>query len=73
MNLWLEFRNFPGIEYLNDEAVTDLAWRISQELHMPTLYDAAFLGVAEVIQRKTGGICEFWTADEKLVNLFLIP
>lgn len=68
-DLWLEFRRFPGVEYLNDDSVMDLAWKIGRHLDMPTLYDAAFLAVAEEVERRTGEICEFWTADEKLVNL----
>lgn len=68
-DLWLEFRRFPGIEYLNDDSIMDLAWKIGRHLDMPTLYDAAFLAVAEEVGRRTGEVCEFWTADEKLVNL----
>ncbi|MGB9803438.1 type II toxin-antitoxin system VapC family toxin, partial [Desulfofundulus sp.] len=48
-DLWLEFRRFPGIEYLNDDSIMDLAWKISRHFDMPTLYDAAFLAVAEVV------------------------
>ncbi|GAW92582.1 type II toxin-antitoxin system VapC family toxin [Calderihabitans maritimus] len=68
-DLWLEFRQFPGIEYLNDDSIMDLAWKISRHFDMPTLYDAAFLAVAEVVGERTREICEFWTADEKLFNL----
>ncbi|HBC92627.1 MAG TPA: PIN domain nuclease [Pelotomaculum sp.] len=67
-DLWLEFRQFPGIEYLSDDAVMDRAYKISRYFDMPTLCDAAFLAVAEVVEEKTGEVCEFWTADEKLVH-----
>lgn len=66
--LWLEFRQFPGIEYLDDDAVMDRAWKISRHFDMPTLYDAAFLSVAEVVAEKTGEACNYWTADEKLIK-----
>lgn len=68
-NLWLEFRQFPGIEYLDDEVVMDRAWKIGRHFDMPSLYDAAFLAVAEVVAERTGEVCQYWTADEKLVNL----
>lgn len=68
-DLWLEFRQFPGIEYLNDDSVMDRAWKISRYFDMPTLYDSAFLAVAEVVAERTGEVCEYWTADERLVNL----
>lgn len=67
-SLWSEFRQFPGIEYLGDEMIMDLTWKISQSLKMSTLYDASFLAVAEAVAERTGETCEFWTADEKLVN-----
>ena len=68
-DIWLKLRSFPGIEYLEDETLLDLAWTISRSLEMPTLYDAAFLAAAELIALTTGEICEFWTADERLCNL----
>ncbi|MFZ5634592.1 MAG: type II toxin-antitoxin system VapC family toxin [Bacillota bacterium] len=66
--LWREFRQFPGIEYLTGDSVMDRAWKISRYFDFPTLYDAAFLAVAEIIAERTGETCEYWTADEKLVN-----
>ena len=42
--------------------------RISYYFDLPTLYDAAFLAVAEEIKEKTTNTCEFWTADERLIN-----
>lgn len=67
--LWLEFRQFPGIEYLSDNSVMDSAYKISRRFDMPTLYDAAFLAVTELVGERTGERCEFWTADERLINL----
>lgn len=66
--LWQEFRQFPGIEYLTDVSEMDHAWKISRYFDFPTLYDAAFLAVAEIIAERTGETCEYWTADEKIVN-----
>lgn len=68
-DLWLEFQQFSGIEYLEDGAIRDRAWKLSRHFDLPTLYDAAFLAVAEVVAEKTGAVCEYWTADERLVNL----
>lgn len=67
-DLWFEFRLFPGIEYLSDDELMDRAWKISRYFDLPTLYDAAYLAVAEVVEERTGDVCEFWTADERLIN-----
>ncbi len=67
-DLWLEFRQFPGIEYMSDDTVMDRAWKISRYFDMTTLYDATYLAVAEIVEERTGEICEFWTGDERLVN-----
>jgi len=66
--MWASFRNFPGIEYIEEDSIMDLAWKISCYFDLPTLYDTAFLAVTEVIIEKTMENCEFWTADERLVN-----
>lgn len=66
--MWSGFRQLPGVEYLEDDLVANLAWKISRNFNLPTLYDAAFLAVAETVTLRTGEECEFWTADEKLVN-----
>ncbi|MQL51568.1 PIN domain-containing protein [Desulfofundulus thermobenzoicus] len=68
-DLWLEFRQFPGVEYLGDDVIMDRAWKISRYFDLPTMYDAAFMAVAEVVAERTGEECEYWTADEKLVNI----
>ena len=67
-DLWMEFRKFSGITYLEENAIMDRAWRISRYFDMPTLYDAAYLAVCEIIEEQTNEVCEFWTADERLVN-----
>ena len=67
-DLWLEFRQFPGITYLEEDVIMDRAWRISRYFDMPTLYDASYLAVCEIIAEQTNEVCEFWTADERLVN-----
>lgn len=68
MEMWASFREFPGIIYIEDDIIMDKAWRISYTFDLATLYDAAFLAVAEVIAEKTGEVCEYWTADERLIN-----
>lgn len=65
--VWQEFGQL-GITYVNDTSVMRVAWRIAQKEKLSTLYDAAYLAVAEIISRQTGEPCEFWTADERLVN-----
>jgi predicted nucleic acid-binding protein len=67
--LWFEFRQFPGVEYLLDDSVMDRAYKISRYFDMSTLYDAAFLAVTELVGERTRERCEFWTADQKLINL----
>lgn len=68
-DLWLEYRQFPGIEYLpDDDTIMDRAWKISRYFDMPTLYDATYMAVAEIVEERTREICEFWTADERLFN-----
>ncbi len=41
------------------------AWELADEFDLPTLYDAAFLAVAE---KDPEGPCPFWTADEELLR-----
>ncbi|MDF9407139.1 MAG: tRNA(fMet)-specific endonuclease VapC [Pelotomaculum sp. PtaB.Bin013] len=68
-DMWLEFKQFPGIKYLSDDdVIMDRAWKISRYFDMPTLYDATYLAVAEIVEERTSEICEFWTADERLFN-----
>jgi len=67
--MWASFKEFPGIKYITEEdSIMDRAWKISCYFDLPTLYDAAFLAVAEEIRDRTMEICGFWTADERLVN-----
>ena len=65
---WRMFRRLRIISYLDNERVSAAAWEIAAKENLPTLYDAAYLAVAEVAAKDFGKICEFWTADEKLVN-----
>jgi predicted nucleic acid-binding protein len=44
------------------------AWRISTEEMLSTLYDASYLAVAETVAKQSNQVCEFWTADKRLVN-----
>lgn len=65
--MWASFREFPGMEYVEGDSIAERAWNISLNFDLPTLYDAAFLAVAEEIGSKMD-TCEFWTADERLIN-----
>ena len=47
--------------------ITEIAWNISVEENLPTLYDATFLAVAKMNSDEYN-ICEFWTADKRLFN-----
>lgn len=58
----------PSLNYLSDDLVLDRAWKSSRYFELPTLYDAAFMAVSEVVMREADELCEFWTADEKLIN-----
>lgn len=66
---WESFNSLGIITFVNDISVMRAAWRIADKEKLPTLYDAAYLAVAESISRQNGEECEFWTADERLTNL----
>jgi len=51
-----------GFTVLTPEALLKDAWDMTGELGLPTLYDTAYLVLAKLCN------CEFWTADEALVN-----
>lgn len=51
------------IELIFSLNLAERSWRISEDLGLPTAYDAFYLALAE----EEG--CEFWTADENLVNI----
>lgn len=65
---WRIFRRLRNINYVDGEEVMDDAWRISTAERLPTLYDAAYLAVAEVVAKQSNEACEFWTADKRFVN-----
>lgn len=50
------------VKYVNDEAVHTGTWEIAERFSLATLYDAAFLAVAELQS------AELWTADQSLLN-----
>lgn len=66
---WESFSNLGIITFVNDISVMRAAWRIANDEALPTLYDAAYLAVAEILSRQNGEECEFWTADKRLVNV----
>lgn len=51
-----------GFTVLMPEALLKEAWDMTRELEFPTLYDTAYLALSKICN------CEFWTADEALVN-----
>jgi predicted nucleic acid-binding protein len=51
-----------GFTVLMPETLLKQAWDMARELELPTLYDTAYLALAKLCN------CEFWTADEVLVN-----
>lgn len=56
-----DFCQMP-IDYLDSDAIRIKTWAIAQQFSLATLYDAAFLAVAELEG------AEFWTADQSLLN-----
>ena len=54
-----------GLEYVASPQVRARAWAIAMDHGLPTLYDAAFLAVAELAP---GGPVPFWTADRRLID-----
>lgn len=51
------------VELIFSPNLVERAWRILEGLRLPTAYNAFYLALAE----EEG--CEFWTADENLVNI----
>ncbi|SHF04968.1 type II toxin-antitoxin system VapC family toxin [Desulforamulus putei] len=65
---WEAFNNLGILNYLNDSVVIRAAWHIAVKEKLPTLYDATYLAVAEIISRQSNEVCQFWTADETLIR-----
>jgi predicted nucleic acid-binding protein len=65
---WESFNSFGIITFINDVSLMRAAWRIAETEELPTLYDAAYLAVAEIVTKQNGKKCEFWTADQRLVK-----
>ncbi|HUW64790.1 MAG TPA: hypothetical protein VMW83_08840 [Spirochaetia bacterium] len=55
---WLRFCQLRGLEYLGGNAIMERAWQVSCSHDLPTLYDAAFLAVAEMVAEATGEECK---------------
>lgn len=58
---WEQLQAFP-VELIDVLPQRKRAWEISIELQHAHVYDAVYLALAEARG------CEFWTADERLVN-----
>jgi predicted nucleic acid-binding protein len=65
---WRIFIRLRNINYMDSDEVMSAAWRISTEEKLSTLYDASYLAVAETVEKQSNRVCEFWTADKRLVN-----
>jgi len=65
---WRIFRRLRNITYIDGDEIMNTAWRISTDEKLSTLYDASYLAVAETVAKQSNEVCEFWTADKKLVN-----
>jgi predicted nucleic acid-binding protein len=50
------------IVYFHDRPLLERGFEIATELSRPRAYDSQYLALAERLD------CEFWTADERLVN-----
>lgn len=64
--VWESFLKL-GITYVHCDELMETAWRISREENLPTVYDAAYLAVAELYSKGEES-CEFWTADAQLAR-----
>jgi len=65
--LWQSFIDLGIIQYIHNTEIMKMAWNICNIENLPTLYDAAYIATAKL--HTTGeSICEFWTADERLIN-----
>ncbi|MBD2230443.1 type II toxin-antitoxin system VapC family toxin [Phormidium tenue] len=56
-----DFCQMP-INYLDSDRLHTKTWQLAETFDLATLYDAAFLAVADLES------AEFWTADQALVN-----
>jgi predicted nucleic acid-binding protein len=56
-----DFCELP-INYIEEETIRAITWKIADKYGLSTLYDAAFLACAESTS------AEFWTADAALVR-----
>jgi predicted nucleic acid-binding protein len=56
-----DFCQMP-VDYLDSDGIRAKTWAIAEQFSLASLYDAAFLAVAELES------AEFWTADQSLLN-----
>ncbi|MBD2559356.1 MULTISPECIES: type II toxin-antitoxin system VapC family toxin [Nostoc] len=61
LDFFEDFCELP-IDYIEEEAIRAITWKIADKYGLSTLYDAAFLACAE------SASAEFWTADAALVR-----
>jgi predicted nucleic acid-binding protein len=59
--IYAAYCNLP-IDYIDKEDIRIRAWQIAERYGLLTLYDAAFLAVAET------EAAEFWTTDKVVLN-----
>jgi predicted nucleic acid-binding protein len=51
-----------GVRLVVPEGLHRQAWEVAADLNLPTVYDAYYLVLAEILA------CPFWTADRRLYN-----
>lgn len=65
--LFDQYRRLP-IDEVHGSAVPGRAWELAARLNLPTLYDAAFLAVVELVSGLPGSERVLWTADRRLLD-----
>jgi predicted nucleic acid-binding protein len=58
---WTKLQSLP-IQQLSLGGQRQRAWEIATDFGLATVYDATYLALAEL------RVCEFWTADARLVH-----
>lgn len=65
--LFAQYRRLP-IEDVHGAPLAERSWEMAARLELPTLYDAAFLAVLEVVPASPGAERVLWTADRVLLQ-----
>jgi predicted nucleic acid-binding protein len=60
-NILAQLLNYP-VEFYEDDALLKEAYELAVRFNRPRAYDTQYMALASRLQ------CDFWTADERLVN-----